>query len=174
MRTKMLTGCRIALTTAAALCLLAPSLAGAFISASDARPVPTVPLHRADGSTVQLADYKGKVVLVDFWASWCVPCKASFPALDALYQRDKDRGLEVFAVNVDEQRKAADAFLAGRPHVMPIMFDPKGEAAQAFMVQGMPSSVLIDRASHIRFTHMGYSTKVFDSYRREINLLLSE
>ena len=57
---------------------------------------------------------------------------------------------------------------------MPVMFDPKGESAQAFNVRGMPSSVLIDRTSHIRFTHMGYSTTVFDSYQREIDLLLSE
>ncbi|MEP7309376.1 MAG: TlpA disulfide reductase family protein [Acidobacteriota bacterium] len=131
-------------------------------------------LRRADGTTAQLADYQGKVVLVDFWASWCVPCKTSFPALDALYTRNRDRGLEVLAVNVDEQRKAADAFLATRPHTMPVVFDPNGEAAHAFMVRAMPSSFLIDRIGHIRFTHTGYSKGTLDSYEREINSLLSE
>jgi thiol-disulfide isomerase/thioredoxin len=166
----MMTGCRLTVTAVTAVCLLA----GPPLSASSPQPLPAVSLHQADGSTVRLEDFKGKVVLVDFWASWCVPCRASFPALDALYQRDRPRGLEVFAVNVDEQRKAADAFLAGRPHVMPVLFDPKGESAQAFNIRGMPSSVLIDRTSHIRFTHMGYSTTVFDSYQREIDLLLAE
>jgi thiol-disulfide isomerase/thioredoxin len=159
-----------ALTTAVALFVLF----SVSNSAMDDRAAPALGLHRADGSIVQLADYRGKVVLVDFWASWCVPCKASFPALDALYQRERDRGLEVMAVNVDEQRKAADAFLAARPHLMPVLFDPKGEAAQAFKIQGMPSSILIDRSGHIRFTHMGYSAKVFDSYLQEINQLLLE
>jgi thiol-disulfide isomerase/thioredoxin len=103
-----------------------------------------------------------------------VPCKASFPALDALYERERDGGLEVLAVNLDEERKAADAFLASRPHVMPVLFDPRGESALAFRIRGMPSSVVIDRAGNIRFTHIGYSSKVLDSYHSEINLLLSE
>ena len=60
------------------------------------------------------------------------------------------------------------------PHVMPVLFDPKGESAQAFTIRGMPSSIVIDRAGTIRFTHMGYSTKVLESYRHEIDLLLSE
>jgi len=169
-RSNTIAGSLLVSTLAIALCLLM----GRSTSAADARPAPTVLLHREDGAAVRLSDYAGNVVLVDFWASWCTPCKASFPVLDALYQREKDRGLQVFAVNVDEQRKAADAFLAARPHLMPIVFDPKGEVAQAFEVRGMPSSVLIDRSGHIRFTHMGYSAKIVDSYQQEISLLLSE
>jgi cytochrome c biogenesis protein CcmG, thiol:disulfide interchange protein DsbE len=149
-------------------------LAAALLSAADGRPAPAVRLYRADGTTVQPSDFLGKVVLIDFWASWCVPCKTSFPALDALYRRERDRGLEVLAINLDEERKAADAFLASRPHVMPVLFDPQGESALAFMIRGMPSSVMIDRGGNIRFTHMGYSAKVLDSYQHEINLLLSE
>ena len=164
----MIAGFRVTLATAATL------LAAGFLSATEVRPAPPVRLHLADGTVVQPADYKGKVVLIDFWASWCVPCKAEFPALDALYRRDRDRGLEVLAVNLDEERKAADAFLASRPHLMPVLFDSKGESALAFRIRGMPSSVVIDRVGNIRFTHMGYSSKVLDSYQSEINLLLSE
>jgi thiol-disulfide isomerase/thioredoxin len=159
---------RLALVSFAGLSIA--TLAGA----ADLRPAPGVRLHAEDGTTVQLADYKGQVVLIDFWASWCPPCKTSFPALDALYRTYRDRGLQVLAVNVDERRKDADAFLATQPHVMPVLFDPKGDAPLAFAIRGMPSSILIDRNGNIRFTHMGYSTQVLDSYRVEVDRLLSE
>jgi thiol-disulfide isomerase/thioredoxin len=149
-------------------------LLAAVLLATEAKPAPTVHLRLADGHIVQPADYKGRVLLVDFWASWCPPCKTSFPALDALYREYRERGLEVLAVGVDERQKDADLFLAEHAHVMPVVFDPKGDSARAFAVRGMPSSIVIDRAGNIRFTHMGYSTKVLDSYRREIDLLLSE
>ena len=146
----------------------------AGLAASDVKPAPAVALRLPDGTTVQPSTYKGKVLLIDFWASWCVSCKTSFPALDALYQREKDRGLQVLAVNLDERQKDADAFLTVHPHVMPVVFDPAGESAKAFDIRGMPSSVLIDRRGNIRFAHMGYSPKVLDSYQEEIGLLLSE
>jgi thiol-disulfide isomerase/thioredoxin len=149
-------------------------LTGGLLVAGATLPAPAVELSTADGAIVHTADYKGKIVLIDFWASWCPPCKTSFPALDALYQSYRPRGVEVLAVNLDERRKDADAFVAAHPHVMPVLFSPKGDAPTAFAIRGMPSSVLIDRAGNIRFTHMGYSAKVLDSYRDEINLLLAE
>jgi len=144
------------------------------ITASMFKPTPNVAVHTADGVTVQLADYKGKVVLIDFWASWCPPCKTSFPALDALYRAYQAKGLEVLAVNLDERRQDADSFLDAHPHGLTVLYDPKGVSPQAFGVKGMPSSFLIDRAGNIRFTHMGYSGNVDDSYRQEIAQLLSE
>jgi thiol-disulfide isomerase/thioredoxin len=144
------------------------------ITAADSKHAPNVALHTADGVTVQLADYKGKVVLIDFWASWCPPCKASFPALDAIYREYQGKGLEVLAVNVDERRRDADTFLNAHPHRLTVLYDPKGVSPEAFGVKGMPSSFLIDRAGNIRFIHMGYSGNVADSYRQEIAQLLSE
>src|SRR6476620_12601556 len=91
-----------------------------FAASSSSTPAPNVTLQTSGGGTVELADYRGKVVLVDFWASWCVPCKTSFPALDALFREYKARGLEVLAVNLDEQRRQADAFLSAHPHQMPV------------------------------------------------------
>jgi len=166
----MMHGIRTALTLAAAGLLMTAALG----AADKVRMAPSVEFHLADGTIVRPADFRGKVVLVDFWASWCPPCKTSFPELNTLYQSYRGRGLEVLAVNLDERRKDADAFLADHPHVMPVVFDPKGDSALAFAVRGMPSSIVIDRGGNIRFTHMGYSGKVLDSYREEINLLLSE
>jgi cytochrome c biogenesis protein CcmG/thiol:disulfide interchange protein DsbE len=158
----------------AAAAIVLGLLAARVTASSDVHHAPAVQLRLADGTTVQPATYTGKVLLVDFWASWCVPCKTAFPALDALYRQYRDQGLQVVAVNLDERQKDADTFLAAHPHVMPIAFDPKGESAQAFALRGMPSSVLIDRSGNIRFTHMGYSTNVLDRYRDEIRLLLAE
>jgi len=137
-------------------------------------PAPDVVLQGPVGPPVRLSDYKGKVLLVDFWASWCVPCKTSFPALDAIYHEYQPKGLEVLAVNLDEQRRNADAFLEQHPHRMTVLFDPKGVAPEAFGVKGMPTSFLIDKAGAIRFTHTGYSGNVDVSYRRGIAQLLRE
>jgi len=150
------------------------ALAFSMPSIAIAKPTPNVVVHTAAGLTVRLADYKGKVVLIDFWASWCPPCKTSFPALDAIYREYQEKGLEVLAVNVDERRHDAELFLVAHPHRLTVLYDPNGVSPQAFGVKGMPSSFLIDRAGNIRFTHMGYSGNVDESYRREVAQLLSE
>ena len=154
----------------AALVVLAPKWTAGAVSTH----TPNVVLQQADGTPVPLAAYEGKVLLVDFWASWCVPCKTSFPALDAIYREYQPRGLEVLAVNLDEERRSADAFLSVHPHRMSVLFDPRGTAPVAFGVKGMPSSFVIDRTGTIRFTHMGYSGDVDVRYRQEITQLLSE
>jgi thiol-disulfide isomerase/thioredoxin len=144
------------------------------VAAAPPKAAPDVSLQTAAGETVQLATYRGKVVLIDFWASWCAPCKTSFPAIDALFREYQPRGLEVLAVNLDERRRDADAFLGAHPHRLMVLFDPKAAAPVAFGVKGMPTSFLIDREGTIRFTHMGYSGNVDQSYRHEIVQLIGE
>jgi thiol-disulfide isomerase/thioredoxin len=144
------------------------------ISASTSKPTPSVEVSTADGATVNLSGYKGRIVLIDFWASWCPPCKTSFPALDVLYREYRDRGVEVLAVNLDERRHDAETFLAAHPHRLTVLYDSKGVSPQAFGVKGMPSSFIVDRGGNIRFTHMGYSGDVDARYRQEITQLLSE
>jgi cytochrome c biogenesis protein CcmG/thiol:disulfide interchange protein DsbE len=154
-----------------ALLLMTAGVLAASLSAAS-RLAPDVTLKTDSGDAVHLSDYRGQVVLVDFWASWCVPCKTSFPALDALYREYHARGVEVLAVNLDERRRDADLFLDEFPHTIAVLFDPKGTSAEAFGVRGMPSSFIIDAEGVIRFTHIGYRAEVAASYRREIVQLL--
>jgi thiol-disulfide isomerase/thioredoxin len=157
----------------ALLMLGSPTLPAASL-VGPGRPAPGVELPTGDGHSLSLASLKGRVVLVDFWASWCGPCAAAFPALDELYQEYRARGLEVVAVNLDEQRRDADRFLAGRPHAMTVLFDPQGRSAKAFGLEAMPTSFLLGRDGGIRFVHTGYSPGSLEAYRREIEQLLEE
>ena len=139
-----------------------------------ATDIPDLSLSDEGGRTLRLADFKGRVVLLDFWASWCVPCRVSFPAVDALYKELGPRGFAAVAINVDEQRKNADSFLGLRPHTMPVVFDPKGRAAEAYALAAMPSALILDRTGRVRFRHMGYTEQTIGQYRTEVLQLLKE
>ena len=150
-------------------------LAGAAaLSAADGKRIPEVTVQDSSGGPVALTGLKGHVALIDFWASWCPPCKASFPALDVLARDYAGRGVRVIAINVDERRRDADLFLGAYPHTLTVLFDPKGAAPLQFRVRGMPSSFVVDRDGVIRFSHMGYTGDVAVQYRRELDLLLQE
>jgi len=135
---------------------------------------PSISVKDREGHARTLSEFKGRVVLVDFWASWCAPCKVSFPALDSLHEEFHDSGLDVVAINVDEDAKSARAFLSGKSPSMTVLFDPQGRSPEAFKVEGMPSSFLIDRDGNIRFRHMGFTDQTRTDFRREISILLAE
>ncbi len=116
--------------------------------------------------TVNLAGMKGKVVYVDFWASWCGPCKQSFPVMNDLQAKYRAQGLEIVAVNLDAKRGDADKFLAEVPAQFTVAFDAKGDSAKRFEVKGMPSSYLIGRDGKVVAAHKGFkeeSGKELDS-----------
>lgn len=155
-----------------ALCAV-PLLAAPPARLGPGQPLPDLRLPTADGQMLSLASLKGKVVLIDFWASWCGPCRQSFPALSELYEELHASGLEVVAINLDEKREDANRFLAERPHAMPVVFDPGGTSAEALKVEAMPSSFLVGRDGRIRFVHVGYTEKTLQAYREEIAQLLA-
>jgi cytochrome c biogenesis protein CcmG/thiol:disulfide interchange protein DsbE len=141
----------VMLVAAACALPLAPALAAAGVGAA-------APAFALDGRAgpVKLADYRGKYVYLDFWASWCAPCKRSFPWMDALQKRYGD-SLQVVAVNVDVKRADADQFLARTPAGFVVGFDPSGEVARQYAIKGMPSSVLIDPAGQVVAMHAGFT-----------------
>ena len=105
---------------------------------------------------VTLAALKGKVVYVDFWASWCGPCKQSFPFMNELQAKYRAQGFEVLAINLDAKRDEADKFLAEVPAQFTVAFDAKGDTAKRFEIKGMPSSYLIGRDGKVAAAHRGF------------------
>lgn len=116
---------------------------------------------------------KGKVVLVDFWASWCTPCKASFPVMDELQKKYGTNGLVVIAVSVDEKKSAMDKYLSKTPVSFTTLHDSAQKLVAAADVATMPTSFLVDRTGKIRFVHTGFEgDKTKAEYVRQIDSLL--
>jgi thiol-disulfide isomerase/thioredoxin len=129
------------------------------------------------GATLESLDlnsFRGKVVLVDFWASWCAPCKESFPWMQQVLSRYADRGLVVVAVNLDRDRRLAEQFLGSLNPTFPIVFDPQARLAEHFKVSGMPASFYVDRSGAVRFSHIGFRPNEREDAERELAALLSE
>ena len=115
-------------------------------------------------STFDLTDYKGKVVLLDFWASWCVPCRRSFPWMNGMQEKYGDDGLVIIGVNMDSDPADRNEFLQEYPAQFTIINDPDGELARAHDVIAMPSSYIFDRDGVLVTRHMGFKVKRQDEY----------
>jgi cytochrome c biogenesis protein CcmG/thiol:disulfide interchange protein DsbE len=125
---------------------------------------PLVAVAQAPSPTFDLAEYQGKVVVVDFWASWCVPCRRSFPWLNDMHAKYAEQGLVVIGVNVDANQKDAAAFLEDYPAAFNIHYDTEAIMAKEFGVEAMPSSFVIGRDGQIRARHLGFKVKRQDEY----------
>ena len=118
---------------------------------------------RAEDS-LDLTEYRGKVVLLDFWASWCVPCRRSFPWMNRMQQKYGDSGLVIIGVNMDAEAGAAQAFLDDYPAEFRIINDPNGELAREYDVIAMPSSYVIGRDGELVTRHLGFKVRNQDEY----------
>jgi thiol-disulfide isomerase/thioredoxin len=128
----------------------------ANVSASEVgQPAPQFALPGASGQ-VSLSALKGKVVYVDFWASWCGPCKQSFPWMNDMQAKYGAQGLTIVGINVDKKRADADAFLANTPAKFTVAYDEQGTTPTAYKVKGMPSSYLVGRDGKVIATHTGF------------------
>jgi len=136
--------------------LLAFALVSRATAAGVGDAAPGLSLPDAQGAAVALADLRGKVVYVDFWASWCGPCKRSFPWMNELARRYGERGFAIVAVNVDRKRADAERFLAQVPAQFTVVYDPAGETPAAWQVKGMPSSYLVGRDGRVVLVEQGF------------------
>ena len=125
-------------------------------------------------SPIDLSEFRGRVLYLDFWASWCAPCQQSFPWLQLMKDTYEGQGLTVVAVNLDQHRSDAERFLARFHPNFDVRFDPLAEAAESFKVQGMPTSMIIDRRGVVRFTHIGFRPVDGTVYENQLREILAE
>lgn len=146
-----------------------------FIASAFSVPVQAVSLTELEGSPFATEQQmQGKVVLVDFWASWCGPCRKSFPWLNQLQQKHGAQGLVILAVNEDQDRQEAQRFLAAYPANFAVLYDQQGALAEKYQLSGMPGSYLIDKKGTIRFVHRGFKQATLAEYEAQIDHLLAE
>jgi len=156
-----------ALVTAVLLAFLRPGTAGA------AEPAPGLELRRLDGQPFSLQALHGKVVLLDFWAPWCLPCRKSFPFLEALQNRHESEGLSVVGLTLEGDQQAIHAFLDEVPVRFPIVSDPTGRSGEAFGVVAMPTTLLLDRQGQVVARFEGGGDAVHRRIEEEVATLLA-
>ena len=127
-----------------------------------------------DARTVRVADYKGKVVYLDFWASWCPPCRESCPFMNELQRELGDKGLRIIAVSVDKTPDDARRFLERFPPLFTVALDPKWTCASAYLLPGMPTSFIIDREGVVRSVRIGFREGDKAGIRRQLLEMLNE
>jgi thiol-disulfide isomerase/thioredoxin len=158
----------------ALLCLLPKSPAGASVPLSSGAAAPAFRLDSLEGKVVNLADYRGQVVLLNFWASWCGPCRQEMPILEQLHKQYRSKGFTLVGVNVEPDSGAALKWLKSTPVSFPILFDRESVASKLYEVQGMPNTVIIDRQGRVRFIHRGYKAGEENEYLDQIRSLIRE
>lgn len=157
-----------------ALTLVLTQFALAGVTGGQAALPLVLPNLPQDGGNTSLESLRGKVIYLDFWASWCGPCRVSFPQLESLRGELGGRGFEVLAVSVDENQEDALLFLEERPVSYPVVWDPSGESPAAWGILGMPTGYLIDRDGKVRLVHRGFRKGDGERLREEILELLGE
>jgi peroxiredoxin len=157
-----------------ALACAAALVPAAYGGARPGSPAPDFTLATRDGGKVRLADLKGQVVMINFWATWCGPCRQEMPLLSQLHAKYEPLGFTMLGINVEPDSAAAVAWLKGIEVTFPIAFDTQNEVAGRFGVEGMPSSVLVDRNGEVRYVHRGYKPGDEARYADMIRSLVKE
>jgi thiol-disulfide isomerase/thioredoxin len=160
------------------LCLtalaLAPVLAVSDSPLQAGAPGPAFQLNSNSGKPISLADLKGQIVLVNFWASWCGPCRQEMPILEQLNRQYRNKGVTLIGVNVEPDSAAANAWIKATPVSFPILYDVDSKVSKLYEVQGMPNTVILDRKGIVRYIHRGYSPGAENEYLDQIRALIRE
>jgi len=170
MVTKLSRGLKIWLL-AGCIALLAPLSASAV---EEGKPAPDFTLKSLAGNNLKLSEMTGNVVLINFWASWCGPCREEMPLLNALHNKYEPLGFSVLGINVEENVDAARGFMKDFPVDFPVLLDNANQVSKQYKVIAMPTTVVVDRDGNVRFLHQGYKSGDEAKYQKMVKTLVRE
>lgn len=156
----------LALTVFAATSLASSGLAG--------KQAPDFALKSSSGENLRLSEYRGDVVMINFWATWCGPCRQEMPLLDELYERYERVGFNLLGVNIDDDSRRAMEMIEELGVDFPVLFDVRKEVSRLYEVDAMPVTVLVDREGNVRYVHLGYKPGYEEKYLDQVRSLLRE
>jgi len=151
--------------------VLATSAVSAGLKQANA---PDFTLKSSSGENLRLSEYRGDVVLINFWASWCGPCRQEMPILSELHDKYQALGFTVLGVNVEADTAKAKKLLKDTPVSFPVVFDSESVVSKQYDVVAMPSTVLVDRDGNMRYLHKGYKSGLEDVYQQQVRELIRE
>lgn len=158
----------------AALLAAATAMAAPLGGLRNGEAAPGFALPAEGGRQVSLADFRGKVVLINFWATWCGPCRKEMPVLEQLNREFGKRGVALVGVNVEPDSSGVADYLKSTPVSFPILFDTESKVSKLYQVQGMPNTVILDRTGKVRYIHRGYRPGEESEYLDQIRNLMRE
>ena len=143
---------------------------------SSSGPAPAFQLTGRNGKAIDLSQFKGQVVMINFWATWCKPCREEMPLLEDIYKKYKPMGFTLLGVNVEPNSKDAEAWLGklSKPVTFPVAFDTDSKVTKLYKVVVMPSTVFVDRKGNVRVIHKGYKPGDENEYLTQIRSMLKE
>ena len=159
------------LLLASFVALVVPNL---VIASEVGKSAPDFTLKSLDGKNLKLSEMTGNVVLINFWASWCGPCREEMPLLNALHNKYEPLGFTVLGVNVEEDLKGAKGFLKNFPVDFPVLLDNTNKVSKQFKVVAMPTTIVVDRDGNMRYLHQGYKSGDEAKYRQMVKTLIRE
>lgn len=154
--------------------VLALSVSGIASSTVVEGKAPDFTLKSMQGGNLKLSEHRGEVVMINFWASWCAPCRQEMPILNDLYLRYRDMGFTLLGVNVEEEIDGAKKMMTDLKVVFPVLFDTTNEVSKMYKVEAMPSTILVDRDGNMRYLHRGYLPGYEEDYERQVRELMRE
>ncbi len=143
-------------------------------SGLEGQPAPDFSLKSSTGENLRLSEYRGDVVMINFWATWCGPCRQEMPLLDELYSRYQRVGFNLLGVNIDDDSRRAMRMIEELGVNFPVLFDARKEVSELYEVDAMPVTVIVDREGTVRYIHHGYKPGYEDKYLDQIRSLLRE